>query len=146
VRRIAVLLVLVSACRTVTVSDNSLTGAVSPRAAIDRFLGAARAQDIQALGAEFGDSKGALREHSDRAMTERRLLIMLQCLRHDKAVVSGPERGEGGAQLFSVDFTQGALAATVKFRVVKGPSDRWFVEEFEIVALQNKGFCGKAGG
>jgi len=146
VRRIVVLLVLVSACRTVTVSDNSLTGAASPRAAIDRFLAAARGQDIQALGAEFGDSKGALRDHSDRVTTERRLLIMLQCLRHDKAVVSGPDHGEGGTQLFSVDFTQGTLTATVKFRTIKGPSDRWYVEEFEIVALQNKGFCGKAGG
>jgi hypothetical protein len=146
VKRIALLLVLATACKTVVVRDPSLTGAASPRATVDRFLAAARAQDIQALGAEFGDDKGALRDHSDRATTERRLLIMLQCLRHDKATVSEPARGEGGRQLFTVDFTQGSLTAPVKFTTVRGPSDRWFVESFDIVVLQNKGFCSKPGG
>jgi hypothetical protein len=146
VKRIALLLVLAAACRTVGVPDTSLTGAGTPRASIDRFLAAARAQDMQALGADFGDEKGALRDHADRAMTERRLLIMLQCLRHDKAVISEPTRGERDRQLFSIELTQGSQKATVSFTTVKGPSDRWYVGDFEIVALQNKGFCSKSGG
>jgi hypothetical protein len=146
VKRIALLLVLAAACKTVVVADTSLTGAGTARASVDRFLSAARAQDLQALGADFGDDRGALRDHSDRAITERRLLIMLQCLKHDKAVVAEPTRGEGGRQLFSVDFVQGTLKATVAFTAVKGPSDRWYVEKFDIVALQNKGFCAKTGG
>lgn len=144
-KRIALLLVLAAACRTVVVSDSTLNGAATPRSAVDRFLAAARLQDIQALGADFGDDKGALRDHSDRATTERRLLIMLQCLRHDKAVVSEPVRGEGGRQVYSVDFTQKALTATSRFTVVRGPSSRWYVESFEIIPLQNKGFCSKPG-
>jgi hypothetical protein len=146
VKRIALLLVLAAACKTVVVSDASLNGAATPRASVDRFLAAARTQDIQALGADFGDDKGALRDHADRATTERRLLIMLQCLRHDKAVISEPARGEGGRQLFTVDFAQERLTATSKFTVVRGPSGRWYVESFEIVPLQNKGFCSKSGG
>ncbi|MFI5244231.1 MAG: hypothetical protein ACHQQR_03330 [Gemmatimonadales bacterium] len=140
------MLVLAAACRTVVVSDATLNGGATPRASVDRFLAAARAQDLQALGADFGDDKGALRDHADRSSTERRLLIMLQCLRHDKAVISDPIRSEGGRQIYSVDFTQKTLTATSKFTVVRGPSDRWYVESFEIVPLQNKGFCSKSGG
>jgi hypothetical protein len=145
-RRVALLLVLVAACRSAPVADTSLTGAATPRASLDRFLAAARAQDLQALGADFGDAQGALRDHSDRATTERRLLIMLQRLRHDKAVVSAPSRGEGGTQVFSVNMTQGSITADAKFAVVKGPAGRWFVQQFDIVTLQNKGFCSKTGG
>ena len=144
-KRIALLLVLVSACKTVVVRDPAKTGSATPRATVDRFLVAARAQDMQALGAEFGDDKGPVRERETREVTERRSIIMLQCLRHDKAVISEPTRGEGGRQLFSIDFTQGSNKATVLFTTVRGPGDRWYVEKFDIVALQNKGFCNKPG-
>lgn len=145
-KRIALLLVLATACKTVVVPDRTLTGAATPRAAVDRFLAAARSQDIQALGAMFGNDKGPLRNQADRATVERQLLIQLQCLRHDKATVSDPSRGEGGQQIFSVDMVQGANKATVPFNVIKGPSDRWYVLEFKIVELQNKGFCSKSVG
>lgn len=144
-KRIALLLVLVAACKTVAVRDPNMTGAATPRATVDRFLAAARAQDMQALGADFGDEKGPVRDRESREVTEKRMLIMLQCLRHDKAVISEPARGEGGRQLFSIDFTQGSNKATVQFTTIKGPSDRWYVEKFEIVVLQNKGFCNKGG-
>jgi hypothetical protein len=146
VKRIAVLLVLAAACRTVAVPDSTLTGGSTPRGAIDRFLAGARAGDIQAVGAVFGNDRGPLRDHADRATVERQLLIQLQCLRHDKATVSQPARGEGGRQLFTVDMTQGTLTASPLFTVVRGPSDRWYVEVFEIVKLQNRGFCSKSGG
>jgi len=145
VKRIALLLVLVAACKTVAVRDPAMTGAATPRATVDRFLAAARAQDMQALGADFGDDKGPIRDRETREVTERRSIIMLQCLRHDKAVISEPTRGEAGRQLFTIDFTQGSNRATVLFTTVHGPSDRWYVEKFEIVVLQNKGFCNKPG-
>ena len=145
-KRIALLLVLAAACRTVAVPDTAMTGGATPRAAVDRFIAGARAQDMQAVGAVFGNDKGPLRDHADRATVERQLLIQLQCLRHDKATISEPSRGEGGRQVFTVDFMQGNLAASVHFTVVRGPSDRWYVEVFEIVVLQNKGFCNKGGG
>lgn len=149
-KRIALVLVLAAAaCRTVPVgttmapSSGTATGGSSPRDAVDRFLAAARAQDLQALGALFGNDQGPLREHADRATVERQLLIQLQCLRHDKADVSAPERGAGGTEIFTVNMTQGTLTASPKFTVVRGPESRWYVEIFEIVELQNKGFCSK---
>jgi hypothetical protein len=147
VKRIALLLVLAAAaCTTVPVRETStMTGGASPRDAVDRFLAGARAQDIQALGAVFGNDQGPLRDHADRSMVERQLLIQLQCLRHDKATVSAPERGAGGSNIFTVNLTQGTLTASPHFTVVRGPSNRWYVEIFEIVELQNKGFCSKPG-
>lgn len=145
-KRIALLLVFAAACRTVPVQEVAMTGGATPRDAVDRFLAGARAQDIQALGAVFGNSQGPLREHSDRTTIERQLLIQLQCLRHDKETVSAPVRGEGGSQVFVVTLTQGALTASPHFTVVRGPAGRWYVEVFEIVELQNKGFCSKANG
>jgi hypothetical protein len=148
VKRIALLLVLAAAaCQTVPVREAStMTGGANARDAVDRFLAGARSQDIQALGAVFGNDQGPLREHADRGMVERQLLIQLQCLRHDKAVISAPTGGAGGAQIFTVDLTQGPLTASPHFTVVRGPSNRWYVEVFEIVALQNKGFCSKPTG
>jgi hypothetical protein len=148
VKRIALLLVFVAACKTVVVHEpaNGMTGGESPRAAVDRFIAGARAQDLQAIGAVFGNDKGPMRDQTDRAVAERQLLIQLQCLRHDKATISGPVRGEGGRQIFVVDFTQGTNTASVHFTTVRGPSDRWYVEIFEIVVLQNRGFCSKTGG
>jgi hypothetical protein len=146
VKRIALLLVLAAACKTVAVRDTSMTGAATPRASIERLLAAAKAQDMQALGAIYGNEKGPRREQDPRPLIERQLLIQLQCLRHDKAVIAEPTRGEGGRQLFVIDFTQGSQRASVSFTTVKGPSDRWYVESYEIVVLQNKGFCGKSGG
>jgi hypothetical protein len=146
VKRIALLLVLAAACRTVAVRDPSLTGAGTPRASIERFLAAGSAQDIQALGAVWGDEKGPVRDHMDRSQVETRLLIMIPCLRHDNATISQPSNGERGRQNFSVELTQGKQTATVLFTAAKGPSDRWYLQDFEIVALQNKGFCSKAGG
>jgi hypothetical protein len=145
VKRIALLLVLAAAaCKTVPVRDTStMTGGASPRDAVDRFLAASRSQDLQALGAVFGNDQGPLREHADRTMVERQLLIQLQCLRHDKASVSAPAGGPDGSEIFTVELTQGKLAASPHFTVVRGPSNRWYVEVFEIVELQNKGFCSK---
>ena len=148
-KRIALLLVLaVAACKTVPVRETSttMTGGANARDAVDRFLAGARAGDIQALGAVFGNDQGPLREHADRAMVERQLLIQLQCLRHDKAVISAPVGGAAGTEIFSVDMTQGTLTASPHFTVVRGPANRWYVEVFEIVALQNKGFCSKSAG
>jgi len=145
-KRIILLLVLAAACKTVVVRETSMTGAATPRASIDRLLAAAKAQDMQALGAIYGNEKGPRRDQDPRPLIERQLLIQLQCLRHDQAVIAEPTRGEGGRQRFVIDFTQGSQKASVSFTTVKGPSDRWYVESFEIVVLQNKGFCGKSGG
>ena len=144
-KRIAFLLVLVSACKTVTVvAPAAGAGAATPKAAVERFVLAAKMQDVQGLGATFGDEKGPMRDHTPREQMEQRAIIMLACLRHDKAVIAEPISALGGRMTMMVDFTQGRLTGASEFTVAKGPENRWYVQQFNIVALQNKGFCAKA--
>jgi hypothetical protein len=160
VKRVALVLLVVAACRTVPVSGgvgapmsgptagatNAATvGATSPRAAVERFLSAARDQDLLTVGNLFGDEQGPARDRDDRRAFEQREVIMVCALRHDQAKITEGAASVGGKMLFSVDLVQGLLQATTKFTVVRGPGGRWFVSEFDIVTLQNKGFCRSAG-
>jgi hypothetical protein len=145
-KRFALLFLFASACKTVPVADGTFTGGATPRAAVERYLAGAYAQDMQAVGAVFGNDKGPAREQYPRATLETQFLVQLSCFRSGKATISGPTIGERGSQIFSVGLTQGKLEASVPFVVVKGPSNRWYVQQFEIIPLQNKGFCSKSGG
>ena len=162
-KRVALVLLVVVACRTVPANDNggsavgasagasagatagATVGAPSARLAVDRFLAAAREQDLVTLGQLFGDETGPARDRDDRRAFEQREVIMVCALRHDQAKVTEGAASVGGKVLFNVDLVQGSLKATTKFTAVRGPAGRWFVSEFDIVTLQNKGFCRSAG-
>jgi hypothetical protein len=160
VKRVALVLLVVVACRTIPANDNggsavtagatgatasATAGAPSARLAVDRFLAAAREQDLVTLGQLFGDETGPARDRDDRRAFEQREVIMVCALRHDQAKVTEGAASVGGKVLFNVDLVQGSLKATTKFTAVRGPAGRWFVSEFDIVTLQNKGFCRSAG-
>lgn len=162
VKRVACVLLVLVACRTVPVSGGAgspngagarvasgtasgTDGAPSARLAVDRFLAAAREQDLATLGTLFGDEAGPARARDDARAFEQREVIMVCALRHDQAKVTEGAASVGGKVIFNVDLVQGLLQATTKFTAVRGPSGRWFVSEFDIVTLQNKGFCRSAG-
>lgn len=118
-RRLSVFLVLAAACRAAPVGS-SLAGAESPRAAVEKYLAAARAQDLQALGAVWGDEKGATRDRIPRAQLDELQLIQLCLLKHDQSRISEPSQSVGGRLTMQVDLTQGTLSANVKFTVAQG--------------------------
>ena len=91
-------LVLVAACHTAP-AGNVLTGAESPRSAVERFLAAARAQDMQALSVMWGNDRGPQRDQLERQELEKRELIMIALLRHDQSKISEPKRIDGGKRL-----------------------------------------------
>jgi len=142
VRRLAVILVLAAACHTAP-AGSSLGGAESPRAAVEKYLAAARAQDLQALGVVWGDEKGPTRDHLPREELEKREFVMLCLLKHDQARIGEPVAAVGGRYTMQVELTQGQVKANVKFTVAKGPSNRWYVQDFDSQLLQNAGFCKK---
>ncbi len=141
-RRLAVILVLAAACHTAP-AGSSLGGAESPRAAVEKYLAAARAQDLQALGVVWGDEKGPTRDHLPREELEKREFVMLCLLKHDQARIGEPVAAVGGRYTMQVELTQGQVKANVKFTVAKGPSNRWYVQDFDSQLLQNAGFCKK---
>lgn len=146
-RRVVIGLVLLAACRSAgtPVSGGSASsgsgGAGTPRAAVEQFLAAAKAQDMQALSNVWGDKDGLLRDKIGRPELERRSLISLCLLKHDQSRIADPTTGLDGGRIFNVDLTQGNLEASIPFTVVQGRSARWYVQNFDLTALQHKGFC-----
>jgi len=132
---------LVSGCRTVSGNSAQAVGAASPKAAVEMMLAAAQIQDIQALAAVWGDEQGMARDRIDRAELEVRALTMICLLRHDSQKLGEPQQAGGGRYLINVDLTQKTNSATTTFTVARTPAGRWLVHTFELIPLQNKGFC-----
>lgn len=133
---ICAVLVALSACRPAAVGGPEL-GASSPAAAAQQFLSAARAEDLQAMSAVWGNSEAPVRDQVERQELERRLIIMVCHLRHDESTFGTNEAGEQGRQLVPITLKSGTLTATSKFTMVKNQrSGRWFVENFEMEPLR----------
>jgi hypothetical protein len=111
-------------------------GAATPRGAVDAFLDAARTQDIQAMSAVWGSTQGAAREYSPRDQTEKRLLIMMCFLKHDKSSVGTPSAAAGGRLEFPVTLTQGDLSRSTTITTIPGPSSRYYVETFDMKSVE----------
>ena len=69
------------------------TGAVAPRMAVDAFLDAVRAEDLQAMGATWGTSAGSARNTIDLTELEKSVIIMQCYLQHDSYRVLGETPG-----------------------------------------------------
>lgn len=115
------------------------TGASTPRLAVEQFLNAVRAQDIQAMGVNFGTSRGPARENIGRDELEKRLIVLQCFFNHDKFRIASENPGEGGHQVLSVELTRGPQTRVPKFYAIRGPANRWYVDNMEIVAVRD--FC-----
>ncbi len=131
-------LLLIGGCRPKF--GGAATGAASSDGAVQQFLFAARAQDLQAMSAVWGDEQGATRDRADRTEMERRLIIMACHLRHDESQVGAAQASEAGRTVHRVALTQGAKKASPNFTTVRNSkSGRWYVADFEMAALS--GWC-----
>ncbi len=125
------------------VISGNQTGAADPVAAITAFLAAAKQQDIQALGALWGDTQGPARDRMDRAEAEKRELIMICYLKHDRYDIAGDAPNPGGTRAIVVNMTLGNLTRSANFNVVQGPARRWYVQDVDLKSLQD--FCSRRG-
>ncbi|MFN2603775.1 MAG: hypothetical protein ABR582_13610 [Gemmatimonadaceae bacterium] len=126
-----------------TTTGPQIPGAPSPRLAVEEFLAAVRAQDLQAMSAVFGTSRGPSRDNMDREQLEKRLIILQCYFNHDKYRILGEAPGEASQRVFAVELTRGRLTRTPHFYTIRGPNDRWFVDNMEIAAV--KEFCRESG-
>ena len=122
------------------VSGNQ-TGAADPVLAIRGFLAAAKAQDIQALGALWGDAQGPARDRMERTEAEKRELIMACYLKHDRYDIVGDAPNPGGTRAVVVSLTLGNQTRSANFEVVQGPGRRWYVQNVDLKSLQD--FCAR---
>jgi hypothetical protein len=119
------------------------TGAADPISAIRGFLGAAKQQDLQAMSAMWGSPQGAVRDQMDRAELEKRELIMMCYLKHDRYDIIGDAPNPGGTRAAIVNLTLGDITRSTTFNVVEGPASRWYVGNVDIEKLRD--ICARKG-
>ncbi|MGH7617191.1 MAG: hypothetical protein ACREPM_08195 [Gemmatimonadaceae bacterium] len=119
------------------VASGAQTGAADAVSAVRAFLAAAKEPDLQAMSVLFGDDRGPAREGLPRDELEKRELIMVRCLRHDTYDIAADAPAPGGARALVVKLSYKDVSRSSNFEVVMGPSNRWYVQKFDLVALND---------
>jgi hypothetical protein len=122
----------------------SLSGAATPRDAVMNFMGAVKSQDLQAMGAIWGTEAGAARDHMEREELDKRLVLLQQCYDHDRAQILDERFGTDRERTVRIQITRGNRTKTPEFKVVRGPSNRWYVADTDFPAVQGE-FCARQG-
>ena len=133
------LLLVAAACSTsTTVQSPAAPSPIGPRPALDAFLAAVRAQDLQAMSGAWGDKDGSVRDSGKipRDDLERRELIMMCYLRHDRYRVLSEAQAAGGERVMQVELTKGTLSRTTNFMLVNG-GPRWFVRSADMESVKD---------
>jgi hypothetical protein len=98
---------------------------------------AAKAEDLQALAAVWGDATGSVRDRWPRQEVEMRAVYLVKCLRHDKYTVLSDASAGTGKRVINVQVSAGRLTRSTKFTVTQGPQSRWYVENLELAPLDD---------
>jgi hypothetical protein len=140
VKKIWLLALVASACTHTTVPGSALTGAPTPRLAAEGFLNAARAGDLQAMSTFWGDENGPARDHLDRQDLDQRLVLLQQCYKHDQFHLTEESVGStADRRVFHVQLFRGTRSKSPTFTMVRGPSNRWYVQNADYPAMGD--FC-----
>ena len=139
-------LLLLAACSSATQrgsNNGQVTGAASPQLAVDQFLGAVKARDLQAMSTVFGTNNGPARETMDRTELEKREVILTCYFTNDSYRTLGERSGSGDHREISVELKKGNLTRQTTFYAIRGPGGRWYVDNMDIAAVRD--FCGNPG-
>ena len=152
VKKLLLVMLALSACSRATTTTTTgpggtststsgppLVGASTPVMAVEQFLAAVRATDLQAMSVVFGTSSGPARDNMEREQLDKRLIILQCYFNHDKSRMLSETPGEGGHRVFTVELTRGRFVRSPRFYAIKGPNERWFVDNMEIAAVRE--FC-----
>ena len=112
----------------VPVPASNASGAATPRAAVEAFIGAIGAQDLQAMSAVWGNKDGPARDARvfSRDEMEQRELYLVRCLKHDRFRVLGESPAADNERVFTVELVRGTLTRVTDFYTARG-ADRWYV-------------------
>lgn len=134
-KKLLLILALGLACRQQ--QPRELTGAATPRAAVDQFMLAIRAQDIQSLSMVWGNEKGPARDQYAIEEINMRRQLMLCYFSHDSYTISGSTAVSKEKSVILADIKKGTMVRTAEFVVEKGPSDRWYASVIDIIPLKD---------
>jgi hypothetical protein len=99
------------------------------------MLAAGKAEDLQAVGAVWGDTEGLTREKWPRSEFEMRAFYVVKCLRNDRYQILSEGTAANGRRVAVVQITKGPINAQTNFKLVKGKAGRWLVEEAQLEPL-----------
>lgn len=143
-KKLAILLLLVAAtsCRRQTVvasppGVDARAGAATPRAAVQRFMAAAKLQDLQEMSNIWGSASGPARSTMDQQTLEQREVILMGCLKHDTYSVLSEAPAPTGERLLSIELKHKDLTRSTNFYVTRGPADRWYVRSLDLDPLRD---------
>jgi hypothetical protein len=143
VRRIPLVLMLAAAtllmaCAPRLAPPGGVAGAPVPEAAVERFLQLAGSRDYSGMGWYFGTSAGPIIQRDAIGAVEQRMYGLASLLTHDSFVVGNgtPVPGrQNEARNFQVEMRSGNQSMQVPFTTVRGPRDRWYVEQVAVDAI-----------
>lgn len=116
-------------------------GAATARGAIAGFLAAARNEDLQAMASLWGTAAGPARNTIPRDELEKRELIMMCYLRHDRYSLVSEAGSTGGQRRIEIELERGMLIRRASFMVVPANDNRWYVQSFDLEPLRD--LCAK---
>ena len=140
-RKLLIGLLLLAACTTRTTVVPATSTASAPsgaRPALDAFLAAIRSKDLLALGANWGDKDGAIRDSKriSRDELEKRELLLMCYFSHDSYTVLNDEAVAGGERKMTVRLTKGTLSRTTDFLLASAP-ERWYVRSGNVEPVRD---------
>ncbi len=150
-RKLIIGLVLVVGCRSgATMASNppgptmptgNVTGAATASAAIDAFMAAIKAQDLQALGAIWGTPEGPARNRLSSDVLQERELTMMCYLHHDSFTVLTNAPTLNGRRNYSVEIKYKTLSHVGTFDVGRATDGRFYVLSV-VNFTEFQDFCG----
>jgi hypothetical protein len=119
----------------------NVTGAATGPAAIEAFMAAIKAQDLQALGAIWGTPNGPARDRMSSDVLQERELTMICYLHHDSYTVLSNAPTMDGRRTYAVQVKYKGLQHTGQFDVGKATDGRYYV--ISVVNFPEfQDFCG----
>ena len=112
-------------------------GAPTPNAAVSSFMAAIKAQDLDAIAVIWGTDKGPARDVVPADQLRKRELIMECYFQHDNYQVKSDVESSANLHAVVISVTKGAITRESKMQVVKGPHDRWYVNNMSLEPLQD---------
>lgn len=136
--QVIILAILLTGCGARSSPPAGLAGAPAPPAAVERFLHLAAERDYAGMGWIFGTAEGPILTRDDQGQVEQRMYALASLLEHDGFVLAEgvPVPGRTGEAIrFQVTLTRRGGTVQLPFVAVRGPQNRWFVEQLDVQAL-----------
>jgi hypothetical protein len=109
-----------------------------PALTVERFLGAANANDLGTMTQLFGTTDRNIVELEGQTRAEQRMYILASLLRHDDWSIVGQQTVPGrmiDATDLLVEITRADQSVTVPFLVVRTEEGGWIIERIEVEPL-----------